>query len=266
MLTLAVIQFKTQSISFHALSSASVTRGPTVGGGKAHRPPFRNKVRHGKRPPRGCSPRNAYARVPCTCFYVESVSRAYGGREAKPIDHRLEPEFGMENVPRGMSSVESLRTSTAFLLLYHNCIAGILRAGGKAHRPPTRTEVRHGRRPQRDDIRDMPTHEQCVNRCHLSSYLLAGIRWAGGQRPSTTDSNRSSARTTSHRGMKSAECLHTSTVCLLILQNCLAGIRWAGGRAHRPPSRTGVRHGKRPHRDEFRGMPTRVYRFLASIS
>ena len=50
-------------------------------------------------------------------LHIVIVSRAYGGREAEPIDHRLEPEFGTERRPQGrMTSVGCLRTGTAFLL------------------------------------------------------------------------------------------------------------------------------------------------------
>ena len=94
--------------------------------------------------------------------------------------------------------------------LYRNCIAGIRRAGGKAHRPPTRTEVRHGRRPQGDVIREMPTHEQCVTAViyrHIRSRAYGG-RGDQVHRPPTRTGVRHGRRPTG--GMKSAECLHTS--------------------------------------------------------
>ena len=130
-------------------------------------------------------------------YQIVIVSRAYGGREAEPIDNRLEPKFGTERRPRGDDFRGMPTHEYRILASYRNCIAGIRRAGGNAHRPPTRTEVRHGRRPQRDAIREMPTHDQFV----------------------------------------------TAVIYRHIFSRAYGG---RGDRAHRPPTRTGVRHGRRP--------------------
>ena len=60
-------------------------------GGKAHRPPSRNKVRPGKRPEGRRSGR--------LHTNIEGAARTVGGR-LTPIDHRPEQKFAAGNVPK----------------------------------------------------------------------------------------------------------------------------------------------------------------------
>ena len=107
--------------------------------------------------------------------------RTVGG-EPKPIYHRFEPRFGMENVPKGWSP------------------------------------------------RNAYTRAKCFSLLSSRHCLLAGIRWAGGQSPSATLPNRSSARTTSSRDDVRGKPTHEHRM------RCTTGGR--GARAHRPPPRT----------------------------
>ena len=99
-----------------------------------------------------------------------------GGTE--PIDHRPETTFGVEDVPKGMRSAECLRTSTV------SCFYIIIDSrayGGREAKP-----IDHRLKPRsgtddvpRDDVRGTPTHEQCVNSCHL--FVTVFSRAYGGR-------------------------------------------------------------------------------------
>ena len=162
------------------------------------------------------------------------------GGEPEPIDHRLEPRFGMENVPTGWSPRNAYTRAKCFFLLssvivYSRAYGG---RGDRAHRPPFRTEVRHGQRPT-----GMMSAE-----CLYASNECAAQPVGGGAEPIDHRPERSSARKTSPRVRKTAGCRQRSL--RRTINHRLHPLLWLalktggrGARAHRPPSRTEVRHG-----------------------
>ena len=144
----------------------------------------RTIVRRGPRPKRGPTAR----RQACNCqsssfqIYRQHLNPVGGG--AKPIDHRPERKFGTGNVRIGWKTTRCLHTIpmfhiTAVRIYYCNHLfMAYSRAnatggpGARAHRPPSRTEVRHGKRPNWEEDRGAPTHGQ---------RKAQHSRWAGAR-------------------------------------------------------------------------------------
>ena len=108
----------------------------------------------------------------------------------------------MENVPTGWSPRNAYTRAKCFFLLssvivYSRAYGG---RGDKAHRPPFRTEVRHGQRPT-----GMMSAE-----CLYASNECAAQPVGGGAEPIDHRPERSSARKTSPRVRKTAGCRQRS--------------------------------------------------------
>ena len=130
-----------QNVSLCCLLVIVYSRAYGGRGDRAHRPPFQTEVRHGQRPPGMMSAESLHTSIECAAQPVG------GGPE--PIDHRPERSSARNASPRVRKTagcrLRSLRRTINHRL--HPLLWLALETGGRgarAHRPPSRTEVRHG--------------------------------------------------------------------------------------------------------------------------